>query len=173
MGHEGGDARDLDELGRLRAVLTQGAGTELGDREGGSFSVDANTFGGGHLHRLCLDHFLALNVTGRNRANAADEDDDQAEAGDGTPHVASLRHGLVTALTGGTYHPPDGQASHEGTGHQPGGRDDVRVLGQVNARGNEFKETAGTVELGATGVRVEAGAHGVLHPCVGCENPGS
>ena len=71
-------------------------------------------------------------------AEAADEDDDQAEAGDGTPHVACLSHGLVTALAGRADHPPDGNASHEGAGDQPRGGDDVGVLGQVDARSDEL-----------------------------------
>ena len=46
------------------------------------------------------------------------------------------------------------------------------VLGQVDARSDELQEAADTVELGAARLGVEAGTHGVLHPCVGREDPG-
>ena len=45
------------------------------------------------------------------------------------------------------------------------------VFGQVNPRGDELEETAGSVELGAAGLGVKAGTHGVLHPRVRREDP--
>ena len=110
-------------------------------------------------------------MAGGGGAEAADEDGGQAEAGDRAPDVTRLSHGLVGALAGGAHHPPDGDAGNEGAGDQPGGGDDVCVFAQVHAGGDELHEAAHAVELGAAGLGVEAGAHGVLHPGVRRENP--
>ncbi len=79
-----GDAGD-QRTGSAEPSVPSGRGAELRDREGGAV-VHAD----GRRHIFMgrnLNHLLAPGCTLR-RCEAADEDDDQAEAGDGTPRRA-------------------------------------------------------------------------------------
>ena len=84
--HESSDAGNLNELGRLLAVIAQGAVAELSNGKCCALGIDADAFCSCHLHGLDLDQFLALEVAACCGSEATDEDHQQAEACDRTPH---------------------------------------------------------------------------------------
>ena len=68
---------------------------------------------------------------------------------------------------GGPDHPPHAHAQDDGPGGQQGGEHGVQVGGPQQFAGQDLDEARDSGQLGAPGLRVDLGAHGVLHPGVG------
>src|SRR5699024_8423990 len=98
--------------------------------------------GGGHLHRLLLEHELGLHVARDHQHHGGDHHREHAEAHHGPVQVARGEM-LLLALLGlqpqlpGTvvvaHHVPGGDPGEEGAGHQPGARDH---MGEGGHRGH-------------------------------------
>lgn len=139
------------------AVVSRGRSRRPGG-EGGAFGVDADAFGGRHLHGLKLDELLTLEVAGGRSHHSADEDDDEAEAGDQTPDPSPARRprrcrsaerGPSTRNVPATKVPATSIR----------GGDDVRAPGEDRV-GDDGEEAADSVELGSARFRVEGAPTG-------------
>ena len=171
MRHESSDAGNLNELGRLLAVIAQGAVAELSNGKCCALGIDADAFCSCHLHGLDLDQFLALEVAACCGSEPTDEDHQQAEARDRTPHRRGFLCSLFTTEALGAGHPPECDTGNEGTGNKPSRCDDVGVLPHEDRVGDNLEEASDSVELCTARFGVKACADGVLHPRVRAQDP--
>ena len=171
MRHEGRDPGNLDELGGLGGVAFEGAGAKLRDSESSPLGVHADALGCGHLHRLELNDFLALEVAGGGDAQATHKNNNETKAGDRTPHIKSL---LTAELSIGAVcadHPPGGESSDHGTNNKPDGGDDVGELPEEDRVRDDLEEACGSIEFNSTSSSVKGCTDGMLHPRVRSEDP--